>query len=332
MKTLARLSVLAVAVTYLHLVFGGIVRITGSGMGCGDHWPKCNGSWIPPFDNMLVMVEWTHRLLATVVLLVIATLAAVAWRRRSDAGVGGRGGVLRPAAWALALVIVVALLGMVTVKLGNTGLATIAHWTLALALLGVLIAAAVRTGALGGAAAASQGGSMRSARSIGVGAALAFVAVVLGGVVAKYPGAGVACSGFPLCGDGPDGLAAGARHIQMTHRVIAFLLFFHVMAITLAAGRRAGESAMVKSVTRGAGFLVLLQIGLGAAMVMASLPLQLRVAHQGIGVAVWLLMFLAAYLARRAAMGLAADGLSDGGPLDDGLSAKGSGLRSRHSP
>ncbi|MBA2458138.1 MAG: COX15/CtaA family protein, partial [Gemmatimonadales bacterium] len=27
------------------IVLGGIVRITGSGMGCGDHWPRCNGEW-----------------------------------------------------------------------------------------------------------------------------------------------------------------------------------------------------------------------------------------------------------------------------------------------
>ena len=75
MKSLARLGSLSLFVTYLHLVFGGIVRITGSGMGCGDHWPKCNGQWIPPLDNPLVMIEWTHRLLATLVILAIGGLA-----------------------------------------------------------------------------------------------------------------------------------------------------------------------------------------------------------------------------------------------------------------
>ena len=32
------------------IVLGGIVRITGSGMGCGDHWPRCDGEWFPPLD------------------------------------------------------------------------------------------------------------------------------------------------------------------------------------------------------------------------------------------------------------------------------------------
>jgi len=32
------------------IVLGGVVRITGSGMGCGDHWPRCDGEWFPPLD------------------------------------------------------------------------------------------------------------------------------------------------------------------------------------------------------------------------------------------------------------------------------------------
>lgn len=120
MKSLRRLSIAALSVTYLHLVFGGVVRITGSGMGCGDHWPKCNGSWVPPLDNPTVLIEWTHRLLALLVILSIAAFAVAAWRRRADPRVGGRSGVLRAALLALALVTGVALLGMVTVKLGNS--------------------------------------------------------------------------------------------------------------------------------------------------------------------------------------------------------------------
>jgi heme A synthase len=300
MKTLARLATAAVVLTYLHLVFGGIVRITGAGMGCGDHWPKCNGSWIPPFTDRLVMIEWTHRLLATLVILAIAWLAFAARRRRDEPGVSGSGGVQRPATVALVLVIVVALLGMVTVKLGNTTLATVAHWTLALTLLGVLVAAAVRAGALGGSTARSQGGTARAARSVGAGAAIALIAVILGGLVAKSPGAAAACPSFPLCGPSPVDVPSGASHIQMTHRLVAFLLFFHVLAISMAVGRRHGESPVVRRAMKAAVGLVVLQLGLGAAMVMSALPPGLRSAHQAIGIAVWVALFLAAYLARTA--------------------------------
>jgi len=308
-RPLARIGTVAVTLTYLHLVFGGIVRISGSGMGCGDHWPKCNGSWIPPFDSPLVMVEWTHRLLALLVILSIGALAAAAWRSRSEPGVAGRGGVLRPALISFALVVAVALLGMVTVKLGNTTLATVAHWTLAMALLGVLAAAAVRAGAFGGESARREGGTPRSARSLGAGAAIAFVIVVLGGLVAKYPGGAVACPSFPLCGATPPGVAAGAGHLQMTHRGLAFLLMFHVFAVTLALARRP-EATAVKRVARTAAVLVILQIGFGVAMVMSSLAPTLRALHQATGVAVWLSLFLATYLARVASRAAPSHGMT----------------------
>jgi heme a synthase len=306
MKTLARVAAAAASLTYLHLVFGAVVRITGSGMGCGDHWPKCNGSWIPPFTSPLVMIEWTHRLLALLVILSIASLVVAAWRRRNDPGVAGRGGVLRPAAISLALVIAVALLGMVTVKLGNTTLATVAHWTLAMTLLAVVSATAIRAGAFGGDSARETGGTARAARSIGAGAALAFLAVVMGGLVAKYPGAAAACPSFPLCGDTPAGIAAGAPHIQLTHRIVAYLLFFHVLAVALAVTRRPGEAPVVKRAAKTAATLVVLQVVVAAAMILGGMPQILRAAHQAIGVGIWMVLFVAAYLARVASTRAAA--------------------------
>ena len=321
MRALSRLGAAALGVTYLHLVFGGIVRITGSGMGCGDHWPRCNGSWIPPFRDATVMIEWTHRLLALLVILSIASLTVAAWRRRAEAGVAGSGGVLRPAIGALVLVVAVALVGMVTVKLGNTTFATVAHWTLATSLLAVLVIATVRAGGMGGAAARNEGGSARTARSVAAGAALAFAAVVLGGLVAKFPGAGVACPSFPLCGTTPADVPAGAAHVQLTHRVIAYVLVFHVLAIGSAVRRRQGESAAVRRVLGVATGLVLLQVVLGAATVLTQLPPTLRVAHQLVGIGVWLALFLAAYLARvasgTAAMGYGLSAMGDARPAAD---------------
>lgn len=301
MTRLARLATTSVVLTYLHLVFGGIVRISGSGMGCGNHWPKCNGSWVPPFNDATVMIEYTHRLLATLVILFIALLAYTAREHRSEPGIdmggGGPGGVRRLATLALTLVIAVALLGLVTVKLGNRPIATVAHWTLALALLGVVSATAIRAGALGGRQARLQGGTARAARSLGAGAVLAFLTVVMGGLVAKSPGASVACPGFPLCGTTPAGVPAAASHVQVAHRVLAYVLFFHVVAISLAIGRRPNEAGNVKRAARAAAGLVLLQLALGAAMVLSALPAGLRSAHQAAGIAVWLAMFVAFYLA-----------------------------------
>ena len=297
MRALRRLATTSVVLTYLHLVFGGFVRISGSGMGCGTSWPRCNGSWIPPFDQPTVLIEYTHRLLALLVGLSIAWLTYAARQRRAEPGVGGPRGVLRASVTALGLVIAVALLGMVTVKLGNHPAATVAHWTLAMTLLAVVIAAAVRTGALGGESARLQGGTPRAVRSLAVGAALAFLAVVLGGLVAKFPGASVACTTFPLCGRA-TGVSRAAADLQLTHRIIAYLLFFHVIGVATAVSRRASEAEAVKLASRLAAGLVVAQLAIGAAMIMSGLRAPLRSAHEAVGVAVWLAMFGAAYLAR----------------------------------
>ncbi|MDE3217716.1 MAG: COX15/CtaA family protein, partial [Gemmatimonadota bacterium] len=97
MKALRRYAYLALGVASLHLVFGAIVRITGSGMGCGYSWPRCAGYWFPPLDRPDLIIELMHRYLASVVTLALVVLFAAAWRRRAEPGVGGRGGVLRPA-------------------------------------------------------------------------------------------------------------------------------------------------------------------------------------------------------------------------------------------
>ena len=296
LRALRRFSHAALAVAFTHLVFGAIVRITGSGMGCGDHWPKCYGHWFPPMNRPDLVIEWTHRLLASVLVLVIGGFVVTAWRARRDPLVGGQRGVLRAALLAFAIVLFAAVLGAVTVKLGNTTFATVAHWMVAMALFATLGAAAIRAGALGGDGARAQLASPRAARTAIAAASLAFVAVTLGGLTAKYPDAAIACRSFPLCG--PDASAGPAAvHVQLTHRVIAFLLLFHLVGAVVGLARRQ-EARVVANAARAALLLVVLQIVVAATMVVMTLPPVLRSLHQAIGVSVWLGAFVYAYLAR----------------------------------
>ena len=117
MRTLKGLGLFALLLGFAQVVFGAIVRITGSGMGCGDHWPDCYGSFTPAHNGPNLLVEISHRYGAAALSIAIAALFVAAWLKRREPGVGGPGGVLRASLLAIVLVVVAALFGAVTVKL-----------------------------------------------------------------------------------------------------------------------------------------------------------------------------------------------------------------------
>ena len=301
MKAVRRLSLVALATACLHLVFGAIVRISGSGMGCGNNWPKCYGYWFPPFSRPDLVVEVTHRYLASILLASVAFMALAAFRRRGEPGVAGRRGVLRSSLGSLGAVLLAAALGGVTVKFGNAPWATVAHWLVAMTVLAMIATTAVRTGALGGKSADAQRGTARAARSGRAAAGLALFAVALGGLTAKTPGASAACTTIPLCGR-ISSVDATAVVVQMTHRTIAVLLLLHLIGVVAMLTRRRQEEApvVVRTAQIALGAVVL-QLAVASAMILLHLPAVLRSLHEATGVAIWLSCFLLANLARRTA-------------------------------
>ena len=300
MTSLRRVAYVAFGVACLHLVFGAIVRISGSGMGCGDHWPRCYGRWFPPLNRPDLIVEVSHRYLASILLLSLVALLVAAWRRRQEPGVGGPGGVLRAAALAVALGVSAAILGAVTVKLGNTTYATLAHWTVAMSLVATVVAAVIRTGGFGGASAALGGATAKARRAAFAGAAMALVTVVMGGLTAKYPGAAVACPAFPLCGANPEVMPA-AVHVQVTHRILAVLLVLHLFGLVIALRKRR-EAPIVRRAAVVALSLGVLQLLVAGAMIGLRLPPVLRSLHEATGVSIWIATFALASLAHRASV------------------------------
>ena len=296
MNALRRYAYVAFGVACAHLVFGAIVRISGSGMGCGDHWPKCYGSFFPPLNRPDLIIEVSHRYLASILLLSLIVLLAAAWRRRDEPGVGGAGGVLRSAGLAVALGVSAALLGAITVKFGNAPYATLAHWTVAMSLVAAVVASVIRAGGLGGTTARLGGVSARTQRAAFAAAAMALLTVVMGGLTAKFPGAAVACPSFPLCGTNPD-VQGGAVHIQLTHRVLAVLLVLHLFGMVMALRRR-GESPLIRRAAAIALSLGILQLLVAGAMIGMHLPPALRSLHEATGISIWIATFALAYLAR----------------------------------
>src|SRR5947207_4529579 len=78
-----RLAWATAAATYLLIVFGAVVRVTGSGLGCPD-WPLCHGRLVPPAE-VAAIVEYLHRSVAALVGLPLAALFVATWRRQRHA-------------------------------------------------------------------------------------------------------------------------------------------------------------------------------------------------------------------------------------------------------
>jgi len=283
-RLLRRLAWTGAALAFGLIVLGGVVRITGSGMGCGDHWPRCHGEWFPPLD-LPTMIEIGHRWAAALVSAVVLAIAAVGWiRHRSEPH------LRNPATLALVLLVAQVLLGAITVKLSLPPWVVITHLANAMVLLAVLLVTALRAGD------ASSPGSRHSAHPLILGtAALGYVVILVGANVANLH-AGLLCLGFPLCNGALIPPAAPLASLPWAHRMLAFILLGLVLAVTIRL--RAGRSPDERRLGRYAAVVLaitLTQIGVGAAMVLGLLPPGLRAAHLLVGTLLWAALVLLAF-------------------------------------
>src|SRR5580704_5616881 len=63
------------------VLWGAYVRATGSGAGCGSHWPLCNGEFLPATPQTQTVIEFTHRVTSGLSLVLVAILLIWCWRR-----------------------------------------------------------------------------------------------------------------------------------------------------------------------------------------------------------------------------------------------------------
>jgi protoheme IX farnesyltransferase len=299
-RLLRRLAWTGAVLAFGLIVLGGIVRITGSGMGCGDHWPLCNGEWFPPLD-LPTMIEIGHRWAAALVSILVLATTAVAWtRHRAEPRLRG------PATLALILLIAQVLLGAVTVKLALPPWVVITHLANAMVLLGVILVTALRAGAkvtreasIGGAPV--NGGPNRHAAHGQVLAAIAlgFVVILFGAQVANFH-AGLLCLGFPLCNGGILPPTTPLAFLPWAHRALAFGFLAVVLGLAIRLNRRSDPAS--RNLRRSLAIVValtVLQIGVAAAMVLELLPPTLRALHLLMGTLIWSSLVILAFYSRR---------------------------------
>jgi heme a synthase len=103
---------LVLSYTVIVILWGAFVRATGSGAGCGAHWPLCNGEIIPHSPDMGRIIEFSHRLSSGLCLALVIALVTISRRVFAEGHL-----VRRAAIWALVFIIGEALVGGMLVLL-----------------------------------------------------------------------------------------------------------------------------------------------------------------------------------------------------------------------
>ena len=296
MKTLSRLALVTAGFAYALIVLGFVVRITGSGMGCGDDWPLCNGKLIPSFDSVETVIEYLHRIAALGLTGLTVAVVVLAVRLRGAPGGSGPGGTDRAAYLAAGLLVLQSLLGAVTVKLELPPHTVVLHLGTGLALLATLIVLGLRAGVHAGVTVLPAG--ERPAKGGIIAATVLAAAVLLLGGMTATTGAAPACQGFPLCNGQlwPSAGAGGLPHLHWTHRLLAYALFFHVLGLGMGL-RRKGAARRILGAAWTAVALTVAQVAVGAVMVLTHLSPHWRGLHAALGTAVWVGLVYLSWLA-----------------------------------
>jgi heme A synthase len=293
-----RLALATALATFALVIVGGVVRVSNSGLGCGPAgsgfhgWPFCNGDVVPGLDLNSV-IEYTHRVLAGTVGIMILVLAVLALRRYRSNRV-----LVRSTIAAGLLVVAQAVLGGATVEEDLDEGLVAAHLGLAMMLLGVLILVyrATRPDVLG----APPPSATPRFRALSVAASTAvLLTIVAGGYMAGTQnygradyqlgdGAHHACGKeFPTCnGDFMPFGQARLVDIHLTHRAFMYLASALVIALVVAALRRRPSPGVVRW-ARVLGGLLALQVLVGALNVWLDEYEALIVLHLALGTLLW---------------------------------------------
>jgi heme A synthase len=294
-RRLRQLAVAAAGATVLLIAVGALVRATGSGEGCPG-WPRCFGRWVPPFTHhpgvplTNALIEYSHRLTASAVFVLVALLAVAAWRRYR-----GVRRVIVPATLSLGLWLFQAVLGGLVVRYGLTPWLVTAHLAVANLFLGTLAYTAAAAFSVN---VAPAGPFDRMTRLIWLAAAAVLGLIVVGALV-RGERAGLAFTDWPLMG-GRVVPALGALRptLMFVHRALALLAAGLIASLALLAWRRRGTRGPAAALVLGAAGLYLVQVLIGAANVWTRLAVGAVVAHVAVSSLIWAALVAGAVASR----------------------------------
>jgi heme A synthase len=258
--------------TYTLIVLGGTVRATDSGEACPD-WPLCHGQVIPPMETK-VWIEFSHRLVASLVGFLIAGLVYVTWRRRTADPVLWRAGLL-----AGVLVLVQVFVGGITVGTDTAAAVVSIHLSIALTLLSALIFITCRLFR----AQEGQGGRVELFPVVVL---AGIFALIITGAFVSQKHAGLAYPDWPLFDGKLTPAESTVGQLHYAHRVVAGAAGLSLLALVLASLSAKPAPAVAWGLTATI-VLFVAQALLGAANVWLDLATSVRILHLALASATW---------------------------------------------
>jgi heme A synthase len=270
------------------VLWGAYVRATGSGAGCGSHWPMCNGVVIPPTPAVETMIEFTHRLTSGVALLLVLGLLIWAFRGFPKGHVVRLGAVL-----SSVFIITEALVGAGLVLFGWTAqnasaIPTAIHLVNTFLLLGSL----TLTGYW------ASGGARLVFRDQG----LVIWALGLGVLGVLFVGVSGAITALGDTLFPASSLAEGLRQdldagshflirLRVWHPIIAILTGFYLIFVSsLLALLRANPA--IRRAAIALAVLFVLQLGAGLVNLLLLAPVWMQIIHLLLADIVWIALVL----------------------------------------
>jgi len=268
------------------IVFGAVVRVTDSGLGCGSDWPLCDGRLLPPLDNITAWIEWLHRLFAALIgLLGLGTLGVAIRAYRHEDKI-----VLNFTIVAAVLFFLQSMLGAIVVVFELPPTFVTLHLGTAMLLLGALLMAAV--------AAWYQPQQQRVrdyVTTLTYANTVFTLVIILTGALVRGSGATLACTDWPLCNGSVLPASQGTlAMVHMVHRyAVAALGITLLLLVWQVWQSRVGM--FVRGVAIAAFVVYLMQAAVGALFVLSVAGPQWGAAHVGLASTTWgLLVILSA--------------------------------------
>ncbi len=285
MDRFARYAWLTLACNVAVILWGTIVRATGSGAGCGRHWPLCNGEVLPRSPRIETLIEFSHRATSGVAILLVAGLVVLAFRGRP------RGHAARKAAvfsliFMLGEAAVGAALVLFELVADNKSVARAMFMATHLVNTFLLLAALTLTARF-----ASGGLPFRLRGLLGGSFVLAACGLLVSGVSGAVAALGDTLFPASSLAHALEQDLSPTAHLLIRLRVfhpaiaVACAVIVLVISLKLLQTGRAPETARFASWASG---LVILQILAGAMNVLLLAPIWLQVVHLLLADLVWI--------------------------------------------